>query len=93
MQLRTTNANPVPPGRKRTFEQVDLKTYRTEEDYADFFSEGDAFPVSAFLTDNGYSVDRVGDEAKQVAFAREDWSESESASSNLSAGVGLEGDL
>ena len=58
--------------RKRKLSAVDLKTYKKEEEYADFYQDGDVYSPLEFLVKNGYDVKKIGNEEKQVEFIQED---------------------
>ena len=52
--------------------QVDLSTYRKEEDFAEFFDEGEVVPIWDFLSSKGIDPTKIGSEAKQRKFVEED---------------------
>ena len=58
--------------RKRKLSAVDLKTYKKEEEYADFYQDGEVYSPLEFLVNNGYDAKKIGNEEKQVEFIQED---------------------
>ena len=59
------------PGRK-SYERVDLKAYRDEENYADIFEEGVALTMSEFLVDRGFDPDTFESEFMMKKFIEQD---------------------
>lgn len=61
-------------GTKRVkHERVNMEAYRKEEDFHEFYDDGDVVPLAEFLTRQGFEPDQIGNEAKQKRFVEEDW--------------------
>ncbi|CAE7290403.1 unnamed protein product [Symbiodinium microadriaticum] len=53
---------------KRRLSAVDLTTYKKEEQYTNFYQEGEVYTPSEFLLKKGYDPKRIGNEKKQIEF-------------------------
>ena len=53
-------------------EQVNLASFRREEEYADFYDEGTVTPLGDFLVSKGFDPERIGAEAKQRRLVEEE---------------------
>lgn len=72
-EKRAENCIPADDGRKRKYEKVDLNTYRNEEDFAEFYDEGEILPVPDFLASKGYDPSTIGAEDMQIRFIEQAW--------------------
>ena len=59
------------PSRKRKLSAINMTSYQSEEDYANFFQEGDVFTPAEFLEQKGFDARKVGNEEKQVEFLQD----------------------
>ena len=67
-EKRTYNAT---SGRKQNV-KVDLSVFKTEEEFGEFYNEGDVVPVSDFLESEGHNPELIGDIHAQIDFATEE---------------------
>ena len=51
---------------------MDLTTYKKEEQYTNFYQEGEVYTPSEFLLKKGYDPKRIGNEKKQIEFLNKD---------------------
>ena len=49
-----------------------MNTYKREEDYTDFYEEGEVQDLDTFLRQNGYDVSAFGNDAKKEQFVKEE---------------------
>ena len=72
IEKRTENCVQDDSGRKRKFEKCDLDSYRSEEAFTNIYRKGKAETVHDFLTNKGFDVAAIGNDAKQLKFVQED---------------------
>lgn len=51
---------------------VDVSAQKQEEDFGEFYNEGDVILISDFLASRGHDPRRIGDIDAQISFATED---------------------
>ena len=60
-----------PAGRRRQHEQLNISSYAAEESFSEFFNVGTVVPLGEWLENQGFDLKKIGNEAKQKAFAKE----------------------
>ena len=71
-ECRTANCDTRGGHKREKKEQVNLATFRREEEYADFFDEGTITPLAEFLVSKGIDPDKIGNDVKQRRFVEEE---------------------
>ena len=69
-EKRTENSQPC--AGRRSYEKIDLTSYRKEEDFAEIWQEGDCLTLDAFLTSRGFCPDDFSSLQQKKKFIEQD---------------------
>ncbi|CAE7402789.1 unnamed protein product [Symbiodinium sp. CCMP2592] len=68
----SVHSTSIKTGRRRQHEQINISSYAAEESFAEFFNVGTVVPVGEWLESQGFDLKKIGNEAKQKTFAKEE---------------------
>lgn len=72
-EKRTAHCDTCGGQKRAKQDQLDLSTYRKEEEFAEFYDEGTVLPLAQFLESQSIDPVKIGSEAKQRRFIEEDF--------------------